>query len=177
MPFLFNYFLSKNERSWCSVLNWLIFPYFQLYLFLCSYFLSAFNLLIPHIMTLVFCIDQFILLFNAFLKTLLFFLSFFQGLGASLSGSDCSYMVVFQYGSIVLFNVREHEVDKYLKIVEKHASGLLPEMRKDGKILYFHISIFLFYICNVLKDVRCIWGVLPNWGEYTSRRTCLNFSK
>lgn len=42
-------------------------------------------------------------------------------------------MVVFQYGSIVLFNVREHEVDGYLKIVEKHASGLLPEMRKDGK--------------------------------------------
>ncbi|KAK6270897.1 hypothetical protein POUND7_007995 [Theobroma cacao] len=35
------------------------------------------------------------------------------------------------YGSIVLFNVREHEVDEYLKIVEKHASGLLPEMRKD----------------------------------------------
>ena len=45
-------------------------------------------------------------------------------------------MVVFQYGSIVLFNVREHEVDVYLKIVQKHASGLLPEMRKDGKILY-----------------------------------------
>ncbi|XP_015877102.3 protein RETARDED ROOT GROWTH-LIKE [Ziziphus jujuba] len=54
-----------------------------------------------------------------------------DGLGASLSGSDCRFMVVFQYGSIVLFNVREHEVDGYLKIVEKHASGLLPEMRKD----------------------------------------------
>lgn len=44
-------------------------------------------------------------------------------------------MVVFQYGSIVLFNVREHEIDGYLKIVEKHASGLLPEMRKDGEVL------------------------------------------
>lgn len=44
-------------------------------------------------------------------------------------------MVVFQYGSIVLFNVCEHEVDGYLKIVKKHASGLLPEMRKDGKVL------------------------------------------
>ncbi|KAF3433832.1 hypothetical protein FNV43_RR24935 [Rhamnella rubrinervis] len=53
------------------------------------------------------------------------------GLGVSLSGSGCCFMVVFQYGSIVLFNVREHEVDGYLKIVEKHASGLLPEMRKD----------------------------------------------
>lgn len=54
-----------------------------------------------------------------------------NGLGPSLSGSDCCYMVVFQYGSIVLFNVREHEIDGYLKIVEKHASALLPEMRKD----------------------------------------------
>ncbi|GMN51183.1 hypothetical protein TIFTF001_020346 [Ficus carica] len=54
-----------------------------------------------------------------------------HGVGASLSGSDCCYMVVFQYGSIVLFNVREQDVDGYLKIVEKHASGLLPEMRKD----------------------------------------------
>lgn len=45
-------------------------------------------------------------------------------------------MVVFQYGSIVLFNVREHDVDGYLKIVEKHASGLLPEMRKDGEPIY-----------------------------------------
>ncbi|CAO2826213.1 unnamed protein product [Amaranthus hypochondriacus] len=54
-----------------------------------------------------------------------------NGVGASLSGSNCGYMVVFQYGSIVLFNVRDHEVDGYLKIVERHASGLLPEMRKD----------------------------------------------
>ncbi|XP_057974204.1 protein RETARDED ROOT GROWTH-LIKE-like isoform X1 [Malania oleifera] len=54
-----------------------------------------------------------------------------SGLGASLSGSDCCYMVVFQYGSIVLFNVHDNEVDAYLKIVEKHASGSLPEMRKD----------------------------------------------
>ncbi|XVF23705.1 hypothetical protein REPUB_Repub13aG0062800 [Reevesia pubescens] len=53
------------------------------------------------------------------------------GPGAFISGSDCCFMVVYQYGSIVLFNVREHEVDEYLKIVEKHASGLLPEMRKD----------------------------------------------
>lgn len=54
-----------------------------------------------------------------------------NGLGVSLSGSDRHYMVVFQYGSVVLFNVREHELDGYLKLVEKHASGLLPEMRKD----------------------------------------------
>ncbi|KAK0592699.1 hypothetical protein LWI29_023825 [Acer saccharum] len=54
-----------------------------------------------------------------------------NGSGACLSGSDCCFMVVFQYGSIVLFNVCEREVDGYLKIVERHASGLLPEMRKD----------------------------------------------
>ncbi|CAN6549222.1 unnamed protein product [Malus baccata var. baccata] len=41
------------------------------------------------------------------------------------------YMVVFQYGSAVLFNVEDHEVDAYLDLVTRHASGLLPEMRKD----------------------------------------------
>lgn len=50
---------------------------------------------------------------------------------AGFSDSQCNYMVVFHYGSIVLFNVSDHEADGYLKIVEKHASGLLPEMRKD----------------------------------------------
>ncbi|XP_076893831.1 protein RETARDED ROOT GROWTH-LIKE-like [Bidens hawaiensis] len=55
------------------------------------------------------------------------------GLGASLSGSDNVYMVVFQYGSVVLFNSREHETERYLKIVKEHASGELSEqeMRKD----------------------------------------------
>ncbi|XP_068636314.1 protein RETARDED ROOT GROWTH, mitochondrial-like [Aristolochia californica] len=47
------------------------------------------------------------------------------------SKSNCCYMVVFHYGSVVLFNVSDHEIDGYLKIVEKHASGLLSEMRKD----------------------------------------------
>ncbi|KAK7393098.1 hypothetical protein VNO78_21552 [Psophocarpus tetragonolobus] len=54
-----------------------------------------------------------------------------KGSGIFLSGSNGCYMVVFQYGSIVLFNVPEHEVEGYLKIVKEHASGLLPEMRKD----------------------------------------------
>ncbi|KAG9145646.1 hypothetical protein Leryth_018709 [Lithospermum erythrorhizon] len=48
-----------------------------------------------------------------------------------LSENNSCYMVVFQYGSIVLFNVQDVEVNGYLKIVEKHSSGLLPEMRKD----------------------------------------------
>ncbi|PSR88421.1 Sad1-interacting factor like [Actinidia chinensis var. chinensis] len=41
------------------------------------------------------------------------------------------FMVVFQYGSAVLFNVEDHEVEFYLEIVRRHASVLLPEMRKD----------------------------------------------
>ena len=63
-----------------------------------------------------------------------------QGTGGCISGSECIYMVVFQYGSIVLFNVREHEVDEYLKVVERHSSGLLSEMRKDGE---FSSTLFL----------------------------------
>lgn len=66
----------------------------------------------------------------------------FQGTGGCISGSECIYMVVFQYGSIVLFNVREHEVDEYLKVVERHASGLLPEMRKDGELHFFCCVLF-----------------------------------
>lgn len=68
----------------------------------------------------------------------------FQGSGSSLCGSECCYMVVFQYGSIVLFNVRDHEVDGYLKLIKKHASGMLPEMRKDGKLFYEEHN---FYTC------------------------------
>lgn len=45
---------------------------------------------------------------------------------------DCTqYMVVFQYGSAVLFNVEDDEADLFLNIVRRHASGLLQEMRKD----------------------------------------------
>ncbi|KAL1819272.1 hypothetical protein ACET3Z_014141 [Daucus carota] len=54
-----------------------------------------------------------------------------NGLYSSLRGDECCFMVVFQYGSVVLFNVRDHEIDGYLKLVKKHASGLLPETRKD----------------------------------------------
>lgn len=57
-----------------------------------------------------------------------------NGLCATLSGSDCRFMVVFQYGSIVLFNVHDHEVDAYLKIVERFASGQLHEVMKDGAL-------------------------------------------
>ncbi|TYI29802.1 hypothetical protein ES332_A05G342600v1 [Gossypium tomentosum] len=41
------------------------------------------------------------------------------------------YMVVFQYGSAVLFNIEDHEVESHLEMVRRHASGLLTEMRRD----------------------------------------------
>ncbi|CAN7053650.1 hypothetical protein BRARA_G02870 [Brassica rapa] len=47
------------------------------------------------------------------------------------SVSSCRFMVVFQYGSAVLFNVDDNDVEAYLDIVRRHASGLLTEMRKD----------------------------------------------
>lgn len=71
-----------------------------------------------------------------------------QESGACLSGSNCCYMVVFQYGSIVLFNVPRHEVDGYLKIVERHASGLLPEMRKDGELPYVGIARRIWFLSD-----------------------------
>lgn len=48
-----------------------------------------------------------------------------------MKASNCRYMVVYQYGSAVLFNIEDHEVDIYLQLVKRHASGLLSEMRKD----------------------------------------------
>lgn len=82
---------------------------------------------------------------------------FFQGSGATISGSDCCYMVVFQYGSVVLFNVRDQEIDGYLKIVEMHASGSLPEMRKDGEASSkMSISIFVFKSLIVLLCAYCL---------------------
>lgn len=49
--------------------------------------------------------------------------------------SSHSYMVVFQYGSAVLFNVEDHEVESYLDIIRRHASGLLLETRKDDYVV------------------------------------------
>ncbi|KAL8137761.1 hypothetical protein V2J09_003762 [Rumex salicifolius] len=52
--------------------------------------------------------------------------------GSTILDEDCfRYMVVFQYGSTILFNIEDHEVDSYLALVKRHASGLLAESRKD----------------------------------------------
>ncbi|XP_010044459.2 uncharacterized protein LOC104433417 [Eucalyptus grandis] len=54
-----------------------------------------------------------------------------RGLGAKERASHCRYMVVFQYGSVILFNIDDHDIETYLKIVRRHASGLLPQTCKD----------------------------------------------
>ncbi|KAJ0988361.1 hypothetical protein J5N97_006717 [Dioscorea zingiberensis] len=51
------------------------------------------------------------------------------------SESNCHYMAVFRYGSVVLFNVSDHEADGYLRIVEKFAANLLPEITKDDYLV------------------------------------------
>lgn len=57
----------------------------------------------------------------------------YQSIEIDENASSWSYMVVFHYGSAVLFNIEDHEVESYLDIVRRYASGLLPEMKKDGK--------------------------------------------
>ncbi|XP_008778417.1 uncharacterized protein LOC103698205 isoform X3 [Phoenix dactylifera] len=52
-------------------------------------------------------------------------------IGVKENGHCYRYMVVFQYGSAVLFNIADHEAEPFLDLIRKHASGLLPEMRKD----------------------------------------------
>ncbi|MBA0843332.1 hypothetical protein Goarm_000531, partial [Gossypium armourianum] len=43
----------------------------------------------------------------------------------------CDFPPGVTYGSAVLFNIEDREVESYLEIVQRHASGLLPEMRRD----------------------------------------------
>ncbi|KAK6921969.1 protein of unknown function DUF155 [Dillenia turbinata] len=59
------------------------------------------------------------------------FRSEISGIEVEYNMSHCRYMVVFQYGSAVLFNVADHEVETCLDIIRRHATGLLPEMTKD----------------------------------------------
>ncbi|XP_020578362.1 uncharacterized protein LOC110023341 [Phalaenopsis equestris] len=52
-------------------------------------------------------------------------------IGINENGDNCRYVVVFQYGSVILFNIADHEAEQYLDLVRKHAHRLLPETRKD----------------------------------------------
>ncbi|XP_076947637.1 protein RETARDED ROOT GROWTH, mitochondrial-like [Bidens hawaiensis] len=58
--------------------------------------------------------------------------------GVEENPSSHSYMVVFQYGSAVLFNVEDHEVESYLSIIKRHASGSVlkdSETRNDDYVV------------------------------------------
>jgi hypothetical protein len=54
------------------------------------------------------------------------------------------YVIVFQYGSAVLFNIADHEAEYYLDIIRKHASGWFPEMRKDGMSMQFTSCSYIY---------------------------------
>eukprot|EP00252_Welwitschia_mirabilis_P013112 TRINITY_DN28996_c0_g1_i1.p1 TRINITY_DN28996_c0_g1~~TRINITY_DN28996_c0_g1_i1.p1 ORF type:complete len:392 (-),score=49.06 TRINITY_DN28996_c0_g1_i1:189-1364(-) len=57
-----------------------------------------------------------------------------DGMGTlSEPSSKNRYMVVFQYGSVVLFNIRDQgdEEQQCLQLCRKYASGLISEIRKD----------------------------------------------
>ncbi|KAI3924155.1 hypothetical protein MKX01_029690 [Papaver californicum] len=62
------------------------------------------------------------------------------GNATSQNPSVYSYMVVFPYGSTVLFNMLDDEVDRYLKIIERHASGLLGTSKDVGSFQNYHIK-------------------------------------
>ncbi|KAJ0988360.1 hypothetical protein J5N97_006716 [Dioscorea zingiberensis] len=73
---------------------------------------------------------------NIYVLSMIIIISFRSGLEAGFGiESNCRYMVVSRYGSIVMFNVPDQEADVYLKIVEKHASSFLPEIKKDDYVV------------------------------------------
>ncbi|XP_057866095.1 protein RETARDED ROOT GROWTH, mitochondrial isoform X1 [Cryptomeria japonica] len=78
------------------------------------------------------------------------------------SWSNHRHMVVFQYGSVVLFNFAEQEEEGYLQIVRKYASELLTETRKDDYAIVEKPSLETWmqeghdYIVLRRFDIDCI---------------------
>lgn len=78
------------------------------------------------------------------------------------SWSNHRHMVVFQYGSVVLFNFAEEEEEGYLQIVKKYVPDLLTETRKDDYAIVEKPSLDTWmregYDYIVLKrfDIDCI---------------------
>jgi len=83
-----------------------------------------------------------------------FWLIFMQNIGVKDNRFCYRYVVVFQYGSAVLFNIADHEAEYYLDIIRKHASGWLPEMRKDGmttaKLCLFTAFYLPPFLCSLI---------------------------
>uniref|UniRef100_A0A7N0UG34 DUF155 domain-containing protein n=1 Tax=Kalanchoe fedtschenkoi TaxID=63787 RepID=A0A7N0UG34_KALFE len=57
--------------------------------------------------------------------------SVFSGIGVESNAVCSRFMIVSQYGSVVLFNIEDQEADSYLKVVKKYSSGLLKDVKKD----------------------------------------------
>uniref|UniRef100_A0A0D6QZV6 DUF155 domain-containing protein n=1 Tax=Araucaria cunninghamii TaxID=56994 RepID=A0A0D6QZV6_ARACU len=78
------------------------------------------------------------------------------------SWSNHRHMVVFQYGSVVLFNFSEQEEEGYLQVVRKYASELLTETRKDDYAIVEKPSLDTWmqdghdYIVLKRFDIDCI---------------------
>ncbi|CAL9123784.1 unnamed protein product [Musa textilis] len=79
------------------------------------------------------------------------------------------HLIVFQYGSAVLFNIADHEAERYLDIIRKHASGLVPEMRKDDYAVVEKPSLeawmeggldYITLKCLDIDGIRIIGSVL-----------------
>ncbi|CAM8876641.1 hypothetical protein QQ045_020920 [Rhodiola kirilowii] len=57
--------------------------------------------------------------------------SMFSGIGVESNARCSRFMIVSQYGSVVMFNIEDHEVESYLKVVRIYSSGLLTDIKKD----------------------------------------------
>ncbi|KAI3833459.1 hypothetical protein MKX03_027203 [Papaver bracteatum] len=64
-----------------------------------------------------------------------------------------SYMVVFPYGSAIMFIMLDYEFGTYLKIIKRHASGLQPDTGKDCGDSFQH---YIDYEVREKQD-------LPTW--------------
>ena len=80
-----------------------------------------------------------------------------QNIGVKDNRFCYRYVVVFQYGSAVLFNIADHEAEYYLDIIRKHALGWLPETRKDGMPSLLTAKLCLFtafylppFLCSLI---------------------------
>ncbi|XVE91561.1 hypothetical protein REPUB_Repub01dG0020300 [Reevesia pubescens] len=76
-------------------------------------------------------------------------------LGMKDKGSGYRYIVVFQYGSAVLFNIEDHEVESYHEIVRRHASGLLSEVRKYGTPINSHEAFMVDGMVEEFAGLNC----------------------
>ncbi|KAG4148791.1 hypothetical protein ERO13_D05G305800v2 [Gossypium hirsutum] len=101
------------------------------------------------------------------------------GLGMKNKASCFRYMVVFQYGSAVLFNIEDHEVESHLEMVRRHASGLLTEMRRDGSIRIIGsvlgqsiaLDYFVSQVDGMVEGFADINRAMEKTGTFTMDRT------